>query len=52
MLMPFLPGLVRADLGRLLTELALPPELTRALVVLRGELTPDYRYLEGFLPEG
>ncbi len=52
MLMPFLPSLVRADLGRLLPELALPPELTRALVVLRGELTPDYRYLEGFLPEG
>ena len=28
-------------------ELALPPEIKRAVIVYQGELTPAYRYLEG-----
>lgn len=31
------------------SELALPPELRRAVVTHRGELTPDYRYLRRHL---
>jgi hypothetical protein len=30
-------------------EIALPPELKRAVIVYRGELTPDYAYLNPFL---
>lgn len=49
MLMPFLPELLQADLRKPMAELDLPPEMKRALIVLRGELTPDYRYLAEFL---
>jgi len=30
-------------------ELALPPEIKRAVIVYQGELTPDYRYLEEYV---
>ena len=38
-----------ADLSKRFAELALPPELKRAVIVYRGELTPDYAYLNSFL---
>jgi saccharopine dehydrogenase (NAD+, L-lysine forming) len=46
----FLPHLATADMSKSFTELALPPELKRAVIVYRGELTPDYAYLKSFLP--
>ena len=45
----FLPHLATADMSKSFTELALPPELKRAVIVYRGELTPDYAYLKSFL---
>ena len=41
-----IPALVGADYSVSFAELVLPPELKRAVIVHRGELTPDYRYLE------
>ncbi len=44
-----LPHLAAADLSRRFAELDLPPELKRAVIVYRGELTPDYAYLKSAL---
>jgi hypothetical protein len=38
-----------ADLSKRFAELTLPPELNRAVIVYRGELAPDYAYLNSFL---
>ena len=48
-LVRWVPQLDRCDWSAPLDELELPPELRRAIVVHRGELTPDYRYLSDFL---
>lgn len=47
----FLPDLARADFSKRFAEVSLPQELKRAVVVYRGELTPDYTYLTSFLAE-
>jgi alpha-aminoadipic semialdehyde synthase len=44
-LKPFIPALAAADYSRPAGELALPPELRRAMILHRGELTPAYEYL-------
>jgi alanine dehydrogenase len=48
-LAPFLPALAEADFDVPFSELALPPELLGAVIAHRGELTPDYRYIEAHL---
>jgi len=45
----FLPALARADFDVPFSELALPPELLGAVIAHRGELTPDYAYIEEHL---
>ncbi len=45
-LSPFVPALDRADFDQPLAQSGLPPELQRATIVYRGELTEPYRYLE------
>ena len=45
-LVGFIPAIARADYSVSFEELALPPELKRAVIVHRGELTPEYRHLE------
>jgi len=47
-----LPSLANADFGAPLAELDVPPEIARAVIVHRGELTPDFRYLEEHLETG
>jgi len=42
----FIPAIASADFSMPFESLELPPEIRRALIVLRGELTPQYRYLE------
>jgi hypothetical protein len=42
-------SLVGADFDRPFDRLALPPAILGGLVAHRGELTPDYRYLESAL---
>lgn len=49
-LTPFLPALARADFTAPLEDLALPPELARAVIAHRGRLAPSFAYLEPALP--
>jgi alpha-aminoadipic semialdehyde synthase len=49
-LMDYVPAIAKADYSVPFEELELPPEIKRALIVYRGELTPDYGYLEEYLP--
>ena len=48
-LMPLVPKLFEADYSKNFGELDLIPELKNACVVYKGELTPNYKYLEEFL---
>lgn len=45
----FVPSIAAADLAGEFDELKLHAEIKRAVVVHRGKLTPDYRYLEGHI---
>jgi hypothetical protein len=44
-LSPILPALARADFEEDFENLSVPPEIARAIIVHKGELTNDYRYL-------
>jgi alpha-aminoadipic semialdehyde synthase len=48
-LSPFIPAIAGADFSVDFERLDLPPEIKRAVIAHRGELTPDYRYIEQFL---
>ncbi|GJQ61774.1 MAG: alanine dehydrogenase [Melioribacteraceae bacterium] len=48
-LYPFVPGIVNADFSKDFEEAGFPPEVKRAVIVYKGELTPDYKYLEEYL---
>lgn len=48
-LAPYLPAVATADYDVPFHRLELPPPIRRAVIVHRGELTPEYRYLEGHL---
>jgi len=48
-LMPLVPKLFDADYSKSFDELDLIPELKNACIVYKGELTPNYKYLEEFL---
>jgi alanine dehydrogenase len=45
----FIPAIAKADYSVPFEQLALPPEVKRAVIAHQGELTPDYRYIEQFL---
>lgn len=42
----FVPLIAKADYSASFEDLNLPNEIKRAVILLRGELTPGYRYLE------
>ena len=44
-LLPYVPALAAADYTASFDDLALPPEIKRAVIVHRGQLTPAYAYL-------
>lgn len=44
-LVRFIPALSRCDFAAPLPALGLPPEIRRALILHRGELTPEFEYL-------
>lgn len=46
---PFIPAIVAADFAAPFEELALPAPIKRAVIVHRGELTPDYAHLRRYL---
>ena len=48
-LSPFVPALAATDLSLPFERLSLPPELLRALILHRGEFTPDYEYMRQFV---
>ncbi|MFH1725276.1 MAG: bifunctional lysine ketoglutarate reductase /saccharopine dehydrogenase family protein [Elusimicrobiota bacterium] len=48
-LLPFIPGIVKADMSVGLEDVDLPDPAKRALLVHQGKLTPDYRYLAKYL---
>jgi alpha-aminoadipic semialdehyde synthase len=45
----YIPAIVDADLDAPFDQLALPAPIKRAVIVHRGELTPDYEYLRRYL---
>ena len=45
----FVPALAAPNYDDAYDALALPPELKRAVICHRGELTPDYRFIETHL---
>ena len=45
----YIPEVVAADWRVDFDDLDLPPAISRATILHRGELTPDYRYLEQYL---
>lgn len=48
-LRPFLPAIVRCDFSQPFERCNLPPEIRRAVIAYRGQLTPDYQYIQEFL---
>jgi len=48
-LLPMLPAVLAADLAAPLDALDVPGPMRRAIILLRGEFTPEFRYLERFL---
>jgi saccharopine dehydrogenase (NAD+, L-lysine-forming) len=47
----FIPAIVQANHTLSFDDLDLPPETKRAVIAFRGELTPDYRYLQKHLKD-
>jgi len=48
-LMPFIPGLIKADYRADFNRSGLPLELKKAAILYRGEFTPDYTYMREFV---
>jgi len=48
-LFPLMPGIVNADLSLPFSDVNYPPEVKRAVVVYKGDLTPNFEYLKEFL---
>jgi saccharopine dehydrogenase (NAD+, L-lysine-forming) len=48
-LRPFIPAIARCDYSVPFDQCDLPPEIKRAVVAYRGELTPDYQYIAQYL---
>ena len=47
--MPFVRELADADYTMDLEELALHPDLKRAIIAHKGKLTPDFEYISEYL---
>jgi alpha-aminoadipic semialdehyde synthase len=45
----FIPAVAQADFHRRFEDLELPPVLKRAVILHRGQLSPDYAYLKRYL---
>ncbi|MGB7294949.1 MAG: bifunctional lysine ketoglutarate reductase /saccharopine dehydrogenase family protein [Candidatus Aminicenantales bacterium] len=48
-LMPFIPGLVAADFRADFAHCRLPDPLKKAVILFRGEFTPEYTYMRQFI---
>jgi alpha-aminoadipic semialdehyde synthase len=45
----FVPALAEADFSVSFEQCRLPPEIRRAVILYRGDFTPDYAYMNDFL---
>ena len=45
----YIPALSTANLDSSLEELPLPHEIKQAIIIYKGEFTPDFRYMEQFV---
>jgi saccharopine dehydrogenase (NAD+, L-lysine forming) len=48
-LAPYVPQILAADMNRDTADVDLPSPLKRALILHKGELTPDFRYMTSFI---
>jgi alpha-aminoadipic semialdehyde synthase len=48
-LKPYIPAIARCDYTQPFKACNLPPEIKRAVIAYRGELTPEYRYIREYL---
>ncbi len=48
-LVGFIPAIAAADYNTSFEKLDIPAPIKRAMILFKGELTPDYKYLEEFL---
>jgi saccharopine dehydrogenase (NAD+, L-lysine forming) len=48
-LVDFVPAIARADYSEDFEQLKLPAEIKRAMILHKGELTPDYQYIQEYL---
>ncbi len=48
-LMPFVAAIAKADYNEEFAMLKLPVEIKKCIIVHKGKLTPDYRYMEKFI---
>ena len=48
-LKPFIPMIAKADFSGNLKDCRLPPEIKRAVILFRGELTPEFEYMNKYL---
>jgi len=46
---PFMPKIAAADFSKDFKKCKLPSEIKKAVILFRGEFTPDYKYLEKFI---
>lgn len=49
LLLPFIKDIAEADYSEPFEELDIAPEIKKAIVVHKGELTPEYEYIEKYL---
>lgn len=45
----YIPDITAADWDSDFNDIRLPPEIKRAVILYRGQLTPDYRYINTYL---
>jgi len=46
---PFMPKIARADFSKDFEKCKLPSEIKKAVILFKGEFTPDYKYIEKFI---
>jgi alpha-aminoadipic semialdehyde synthase len=46
---PYIEAIAKADYNRPFEELDLPGPIKRAMILHKGELTPDYKYISEYL---
>jgi len=48
-LKPFIPAIINADFSKPFEEIDIPDEIKRAMILHKGELTPNFKFMEKFV---